>query len=257
MKKAAPKLSIQVLSLFPELFTPWFAAGILGKACQKGIVRLFAVNPRDYAQDAHKTVDDTVYGGGPGMLLKPDVFARAVAASHTKGERVIALHPGGKKLDRDTLCRLAGYSKIMLVCGRYEGFDARFLEYSVDERISIGDYVIMGGEAPALVLIEGIVRRLDQVVHDGDSILDDSYEYGLIEEDAYTRPNTFEGKEVPSVLTGGSHADIARFRRASRIKNTYIYRPDLLLHSILSASDQEVLKNTYEELFCGKNHRSR
>jgi tRNA (guanine37-N1)-methyltransferase len=251
MKQGSPKISIQVVTLFPELFAPWFQTGILAKACRNDIVRLNTVNPRGWASDAHNKVDDYVYGGGPGMLFKPDVLARCVKASRKKGERVIALHPGGKALDRDTLCRLSGYSRLMLVCGRYEGFDARFLDTCVDERISIGDYIIMGGEAAALVLIEGVVRRLDQVLHDGASVLDDSFEHGLLEEDSYTRPPVFDGIQVPEALTSGSHANIAAFRRASSIKNTYIYRPDLLLQSILEESDRRVLKNTYEELFCG------
>jgi len=249
-------MAIQVVTLFPELFVPWFQTGILAKAGQNGIVRLHTVNPRDWAADPHKKVDDYVYGGGPGMLLKPDVLTRCVEASRKKGERVIALDPGGRRLDRDTLCRLSACSRLMLVSGRYEGFDARFLENSADERISIGDYVIMGGEAPALVLIEGVVRRLDQVLHDGESALDDSFEHGLLEADAYTRPDNFAETPAPAVLTSGNHAGIAAWRRASSIKNTYKYRPELLLDSILDENDQRVLKNTYRELFCGEHHRS-
>jgi tRNA (guanine37-N1)-methyltransferase len=257
MKAQSAKISIQVITLFPELFTPWFQTGILARACEKGIVRLAAHTPRDFATDAHKKADDYVYGGGPGMLLKPDVLARCIRAFRKKGERVIALVPGGKKLDRDTLCRLSAYPRLMLLCGRYEGFDARFLESAADERISIGDYVIMGGEAPALVVIEGVVRRLDQVLHGAASADTDSFENGLLEEDAYTRPLVFEEQTVPDVLTSGKHASIAAWRRECSIKNTYMYRPDLLAGSILSESDRRVLKNTYEELFCGKDHRSR
>ena len=244
-------MSLQVVTLFPELFAPWFQTGILAKACQNGLVNFKLVNPRAWAEDAHHKVDDYVYGGGPGMLLKPDVLARCVEASREKGERVIALHPGGKKLDRDTLCRLGGYKRLMLICGRYEGFDARFLDSFADERISIGNYVIMGGEAAALVVIEGVARRLDEVLHDGASVLGDSFEHGLLEEDAYTRPRLFGAHAAPETLISGSHARIAAWRRASSIKNTYIYRPDLLVHSILDESDRRVLKNTYEELFCG------
>ena len=249
------KMRIQVVTLFPELFTPWFQTGILGKAERKGLIRFAAHNPRDWALDAHKMVDDTVYGGGPGMLLKPDVLAACVTSVRQKGEYVIALHPGGKKLNRDILCRISKYSRLTLVCGRYEGFDARFLETCVDECISIGDYVVMGGEAPALVLIEGVVRRVEQVLHDRNSVSDDSFESGVLEEDAYTRPHIFSGMAVPEVLLQGNHAAITAWRRACCIKNTYKYRPELLLNSTLDANDQQVLKNVYEELFCARNHR--
>ena len=252
-------MRIRIVTLFPEMVEPALAAGILGKAGQKGrgLVDIAAVNPRDWTADTHKKVDDYVYGGGPGMLFKPDVLSRCLRATKKRGDRVIALDPGGTQLDRETLCRLSSCRGLVLVCGRYEGFDSRFLESDVDERISLGDYVVMGGEAPALVLVEGIVRRLEDVLHGGDSIRLDSFEDGLLEEDAFTRPPEFAGQQVPPVLLGGNHAAIAAWRRESSIRNTYKYRPDLLLSSILSGSDRNVLKNTYKELYCGEHHTGR
>ncbi|HPH01536.1 MAG TPA: tRNA (guanosine(37)-N1)-methyltransferase TrmD [Spirochaetota bacterium] len=247
-------MRIQLVTLFPEIVTPWIQSGILGRAVSKGLVSVSAVNPRDWARDIHHRVDDYVYGGGPGMLLKPDVMQECITALRKKGDRVIAMVPGGRTLDRKTLVRLATLPGLILVSGRYEGFDSRFLETAVDERISVGDYVVMGGEAPALILLEGVVRRLDHVLHDADSVARDSFENGLLEEDAYTRPRIHCGMEVPEVLIGGNHARIEAWRRASSIQNTYKYRPELLLSSILDDSDRIVLKNSYKELYCGEHH---
>lgn len=191
------------------------------------------------------------------MLLKPDVMQRCLNSIRQPGDKIIAMVPGGRILDRQTLVRLASSPGLILVSGRYEGFDARFLDQCVDERISVGDYVVMGGEAPSLIVLEGVVRRLENVLHDADSIARDSFEDGLLEEDAFTRPPVCCGIEVPPVLIGGNHAEIDKWRRASSIQNTYKYRPDLLLSSILDTSDRIVLKNSYKELYCGEHYTGR
>lgn len=247
-------MRISFVTLFPEIIQPWLSSGIVCKALRKGLLKVQLVNPRDWADPVHHRVDDYVYGGGPGMLLKPDIMSACIKAVRRPGERVIALVPGGKPLERKTLVRLASCTGLVLVSGRYEGFDTRFLDTSVDERISVGDYVVMGGEAPALIVFEGVVRRLESVLHDIQSVEHDSFEDGLLEEDAFTRPQEYAGIKVPAILTGGDHARIAAWRRKSSIQNTYKYRPDLLLGSILDDSDRLVLKNSYKELYCGEHH---
>ncbi len=247
-------MRIRFVTLFPEIVQPWLQSGIVHKAALKGVIKVDIVNPRDWAHDVHHRVDDYVYGGGPGMLLKPDVMSECIRAVRRPGDRVIALVPGGRPLDRETLSRLASCKGLILISGRYEGFDARFLDTCADERISVGDYVVMGGEAPALIVFEGVVRRLESVLHDSQSVERDSFEDGLLEEDAFTRPREYAGVAVPEVLTGGDHARIDSWRRMSSIQNTYKYRPDLLLGSILDDSDRIVLKNSYKELYCGEHH---
>jgi tRNA (guanine37-N1)-methyltransferase len=209
---------------------------LMGKAQARGLVDFRVTNPRDFTTDRHRTVDDTPYGGGEGMVLKADVLAAAWrhalgaslgATEAPKACRTILLSPQGKHLDQELVRELAGLEKLILVCGHYEGVDERFIEACVDQEVSIGDFVLTGGELPALVLADAVTRLLPGVVGNPDSVARDSFENGLLKHAQYTRPRVFEGREVPGVLLGGDHAAIARWRLAESEARTARKRPDL------------------------------
>jgi tRNA (guanine37-N1)-methyltransferase len=202
---------------------------LLKKAQQKGLLSLEIVDIRAFTTDKHKTADDSPYGGGPGMVMKVDVVVRAIRESRKQNteSRIILLCPTGKKLDQAKVNELAKCDQLTLVCGHYEGIDERIRDY-VDEEISIGDYVLTGGEIPALVLIDAVARQIPGVVKEADSIKNDSFYNGLLDYPSYTKPEEFEGKKVPAVLLSGNHAAIAKWRQAQALKITKERRPDLL-----------------------------
>ncbi|ADD27775.1 tRNA (guanosine(37)-N1)-methyltransferase TrmD [Meiothermus ruber] len=224
-----------ILTLFPDLVRPWTEESIVQKAIQKGLIEVDIRDIRAYTEDKHKTVDDTPYGGGAGMVMRVDVVVRAIEAAGSADE-VILLTPAGQPLTQRLVEELAGKSHLVLVCGRYEGIDAR-VEHFVTREISIGDYVLMGGELGALVILEATARLLPGVIKEAESHRQDSFSTGLLDYPHYTRPPVFRGLAVPEILTSGHHAKIAEWRRKQALKRTKARRPDLLERAELTPKD--------------------
>jgi len=224
-----------ILTLFPDLIRPWTEESILQKAIQKGLIEVDIRDIRAYAEDKHKTVDDTPYGGGAGMVMRVDVVVRALEAAGPADE-VILLTPAGQPLNQRLVEELAKKSHLVLVCGRYEGIDAR-VEQFVTREVSIGDYVLMGGELGALVILEATARLLPGVIKEAESYQQDSFSTGLLDYPHYTRPPVFRGLAVPEILTSGHHGKIAEWRRKQALKRTRMRRPDLLEKAELTPKD--------------------
>lgn len=231
-------MKFDVLTLFPEMFES-MKQSIIGRATGKELLEINLINIRDFSKDKHKKVDDTVYGGGAGMLIRPDVVYEAYKSAKSEKSKVIYLSPQGKKLCQSKVENLAKSEEhLILLCGHYEGIDQRVIDKIVDEEISIGDYVLTGGELPAMVLIDSVSRYVEGVLAK-ESISEESFsESGLLEYPQYTRPENFEGIKVPEVLQSGHHENINKWRRKEAIKTTYIKRPELLEKAILT--DEEV-----------------
>lgn len=218
-------MQISVITIFPEYFDSPLRLGITGRAIERGLVDVDAIDLRTWGRGAHRQVDDSPFGGGPGMVLMPEPLAEALDT--VEGAHRVLLTPGGAPLEQDHLDRWARMDHIALVCGRYEGVDERIAEHMIDEEVSLGDYVIAGGEAAALVIIEGVVRLVPEVVGNAESIERESFREGMIEEPHYTRPAVFRGWEVPEVLRSGDHGRIEEWRRQQREQRTAARRPDL------------------------------
>ena len=220
-------MKFDVLTLFPEMFEP-FKKSIIGKAVDNHIIELNFINIRDFSKNKHKKVDDTPYGGGPGMVIMPEVVYDSYnSISGKEKAKVIYLSPQGKTLNQQKVVELSKEKHLILLCGHYEGIDQRVLEEIVDEEISIGDYVLTGGELPAMVLIDSISRYVEGVLNKG-SIQEESFTHGLLEYPQYTRPEIFHHRKVPEVLLSGHHVNIAKWRKEQQIKATKQKRPDLL-----------------------------
>lgn len=235
-------MKIDVLTLFPEMFDGVFQASILGKAKEKGIVDLQAINFRAYSGNKHNTVDDYPYGGGGGMVLKPEPVFAAVEDLKLEEDvkpRVVLLCPQGAQFTQQKAEELAKEQHIVLICGHYEGYDERIREHLVTDELSIGDYVLTGGEIPAMVLIDSVVRLLPGVLGNETSAVTDSYSTGLLEHPHYTRPAAFRGWEVPEVLISGHHANIEVWRRQQSLLRTLERRPDLLKSAELSDKERK------------------
>jgi tRNA (guanine37-N1)-methyltransferase len=240
-----------VVTLFPDMVTAAASYGVTGRAIERHIVSLAVWNPRDYTHDRHKTVDDRPYGGGPGMVMKYQPLHDAVhnaKQAHVGNTKVVCLGPQGKPITQALLAGACQVSQLILVAGRYEGIDERFVELDCDEEWSIGDYVISGGELAALVVIDAITRLLPEVLGDADSAVQDSHADGLLDCPHYTRPERIENHLVPDVLTSGNHADIARWRLKQALGRTWQRRPDLLKKKNLSAEQDTLLKEFIVEL---------
>src|SRR3989339_485215 len=239
-------MRVDVLTLFPEMFQGPMSESLIQKAREKGLLNLRVVNIRDFALDKHKTADDTPYGGGPGMVMKVDVVARALSSIVNRPSSVILLCPTGKQLTQQKVNELAKQEHLVLLCGHYEGVDERVREM-VDEEISIGDYVLTGGEIPAMVLIDAVARHIPGVVKEEKSVSQDSFYEGLLDYPSYTKPEDLDGEKVPEVLCSGRHKDIDSFRRKAALKKTLYRRPDLLAKATLSTEDKkdlsEIIKN--------------
>jgi tRNA (guanine37-N1)-methyltransferase len=232
-------LRIDVVTLFPGLFEPALAAGVLGRAVERGIVAVDLHDLRDHGLGRHRQVDDTPYGGGAGMILRPEPLAAALEPLRTEQVPVILLDPAGEPLT-DALAReLAALPRFALVCGRYEGVDDRVRAW-VDREVSIGDYVLTGGELPALVVIDAVSRLVPGVI-DPSSSAADSFSTGLLEHPQYTRPEEFAGLRVPPVLLSGNHGEVAAWRRREALRRTLERRPDLLTEEALTDADREEL----------------
>ena len=226
-------LRIDVITIFPELFEPFRRTGVLGGACERGLLALEAHDLRRWTRDRHRTVDDIPYGGGPGMVLKPEPLVEAIealAGAKGPGRRahVVLLSPQGLRFTGHRAKELAGVEQLVLVCGRYEGVDQRVIELAVDEEISIGDYVLAGGEVAAMAVIEAVSRFVPCVLGNPDSAASESFEEGRLEGPQYTRPVEYRGLVVPEVLRSGDHAKIARWRRERGQERTERRRPELL-----------------------------
>jgi len=230
-----------ILTIFPEYFECFKNTGIVARAIEKGLVEINPVNLRDYASDRHRTVDDVVYGGGPGMLLKPEPIFRAYEdIAKDKKPYVLVTEPWGRKFDQDFANQLAKKDEILIICGRYEGVDER-IKTIVDEEVSIGDFVLSGGEPAAVVIMDAVIRLIPGVVGDDDSLRADSFSDGLLGYPNYTRPAIFKKMKIPEILRSGNHKLINLWRRWKQLENTYRKRPDLLEKAHLSQQDREML----------------
>jgi tRNA (guanine37-N1)-methyltransferase len=217
----------QVFTLYPEVFPGPLSKGMYGKAMSKDLWNLKVVNIRDAAEDKHKTVDDTPYGGGSGMLLKPDVLAKSLDQNKIEGERILYLSPKGKKFDQNYAKRLVKEKSISLICGHFEGVDERVLSTRNIEEISIGDYVLSGGETAAYVVIDSVLRLLPGVLGNDNSKIEETFENGLLEYPQFTKPQIWEEKAVPDVLLSGDHSKIKDWRLSQSEAITRVRRPDL------------------------------
>ncbi|MCJ7490605.1 MAG: tRNA (guanosine(37)-N1)-methyltransferase TrmD [Dehalococcoidia bacterium] len=243
-------MRIDVLTLFPEMFSGPLQASILGRAIEGGLVEVVLHNIRDYAEDKHHVVDDYPFGGGPGMVMKPEpLFAAvdAVAGLEPAKGHVILLTPQGRLLTQSIGDELSRRERLILVCGHYEGVDERVREHLVDDEISIGDYVLSGGELPAMVLIDVVVRRLPGALGSEESLTEESHAQGLLEYPQYTRPAEFRGWQVPDVLLSGHHAQIAAWRRQQSILRTARRRPDLLERAALTEAERRLVAEALAE----------
>ena len=218
---------VQIFSLYPEYFPGPFKNGLYGKAMEKNIWKLETVNIREYASDKHKTVDDTPYGGGSGMLLKPDVIAKSIDKNIKKDEKIFYLSPKGKKFNQSFANSLSKQNGINLICGHFEGIDDRLLSTRNIEEISIGDYVLSGGETAAFVILDSVLRLIPGVIGNNDSVKDETFENSLLEYPQFTKPKVWEGKSVPDILFSGDHAKIKSWRLSQSEDITRRQRPDL------------------------------
>lgn len=234
---------IGVISLFPEMFLSITGHGVTGRAVKNGLISVDCWNPRDFTYDRHHTVDDRPYGGGPGMLMMVEPLRKAIhAAKAAAGDnaKVIYLSPQGRKLDQQGVCELAANEKLILVCGRYEGVDERVIQTEIDEEWSVGDYVLSGGELPAMVLIDAVSRFVPSVLGHQASAKEDSFADGLLDHPHYTRPEVLDGMCVPPVLLSGNHAEIDRWRMKQSLGRTWLRRPELL-ESLALTDEQRML----------------
>ncbi len=244
-------MRFDVITLFPEMIEQAMNHSVIKRSIENGLMEVNAVQLRDFAYDKHKIVDDTPFGGGAGMLMKPEPFFRAVKSvidsTDAVHRRVLLMGPGGSTFDQAKCVELAQYDQLIFLCGHYEGVDMRVQEHLVDEVISIGDYVLTGGELPAMVIIDAVARNIPGVLGSAESAPQDSFYHGLLEYPQYTRPREFEGHEVPPVLLSGNHAEIERWRRKQSLKLTKEKRPDLFAQIELSDRDKKLLQEIEKE----------
>ncbi|MDG1839487.1 MAG: tRNA (guanosine(37)-N1)-methyltransferase TrmD [Dehalococcoidia bacterium] len=235
-------LRFDLLTLFPDMFVGPFHESIIDRAQSKKLIEIKLHNLRDYTHDVHRTVDDTPFGGGPGMVLKPEPLFEAISSLNSNKTKVIALTPTGEKLSQLMVRELAKESHLVLVCGRYEGFDERFLTEAVDLEVSIGDFVVSGGELPAMIMVDAISRQVAGVLGSAESLEEESFnDLGLLEYPQYTRPAVFDNQHVPEVLLSGNHERIRMWRQYKSLKRTIERRPDLLPDINKSKTDLDVL----------------
>nr|WP_269745086.1 tRNA (guanosine(37)-N1)-methyltransferase TrmD [Methyloversatilis thermotolerans] len=226
-----PQITFEVISLFPEMFAAIERSGITRRALERGLWAVRHTNPRDFAGDAHRTVDDRPYGGGPGMVMMAEPLAQAIAscrARHATPVRVVHFSPAGERLNHLRVMELVSESVLVLLCGRYEGMDQRLIDREVDLEVSLGDFVLSGGELPAMALMDAVIRQLPGALNDSNSAVEDSFVGGLLDCPHYTRPEVWDNRPVPEVLLSGDHARIRRWRTEQSLRLTHERRPDLL-----------------------------
>ena len=237
-------MQIDLVTIFPRMVESALADGVIGRAQQSGLVDIRTRDLRDYTDDRHRTVDDVPYGGGPGMVMKPEPLFRALDAIRAeRGEpaAVVLMTPQGRRFTHAEADRLSRLDRIVVICGRYEGIDERVTASVVTDELSIGDYVLTGGELAALVVIDAVVRLIPGVVGDAGSVEADSFVRGLLDHPHYTRPAVCRGQSVPDVLVSGNHAEIERWRRRERVRRTLARRPDLIEHASLTPDERREL----------------
>jgi len=237
-------LRFDVITLFPEMFAALTASGITRRALERGLWQIECWNPRQWTQDVHRTVDDRPYGGGPGMVMMASPLEQAIAAAKVGAggtAKVIYLSPQGARLDQKRVAQLAAGDGAILLCGRYEGIDERLIERCVDEELSLGDFVLSGGELAAMALMDACIRQLPGALNDEASAVEDSFAAGLLDCPHYTRPEVYEGATVPEVLLSGNHEKIRRWRLKQALGRTWQRRPDLLETRVLSSEEAELL----------------
>ena len=237
-------MRIQVITLFPQMIETLTEFGITGRAAKQGLLEVSCITPRDFCDDPHRTVDDRPFGGGPGMVMKfaPCVAAIRAARAASEGAISVLMTPQGRRLEQSGVQRLAQSPGLILVAGRYEGLDERIVEAEIDEELSLGDFVLSGGELAAMAVIDSVARLQPGALGHADSATQDSFSDGLLEHPHYTRPTAAEGRQVPDVLRGGDHAAIARWRRQQALGRTWLRRPDLLAAASLTETDQQLLE---------------
>lgn len=243
-------MQFSVISLFPEMVNAVAEYGVVGRAIDNEIVTLQCVNPRDFTTDVHRTVDDRPYGGGPGMVMKFEPIAAAIDKAREtmpQGTRVICMSPQGAPFDQAAARRLTGLPGVVLLAGRYEGIDERLIEAKVDEEMSLGDYVLSGGEIAAMAVIDATVRLLPGVLGDDESALQDSFSDGLLDHPHFTRPEVIDGRTVPEVLLSGDHAKIRRWRMKQAIGRSYLRRPELVEELNLDVEQKQLLAEYLKE----------
>ncbi len=242
-------MRIDVVTLFPEMIRERSGYGVQGRAIARGVLELETWNPRDFTADRHRNVDDRPYGGGPGMVMQVQPLRDAIRAARAAGPAaaVICLSPQGERFDQRRARELAARERLILVAGRYEGIDERLVELEVDEELSVGDFVLSGGELPALLVMDAVTRLLPGALGDADSALADSFMDGLLDYPHYTRPEQVDGLRVPEVLLGGNHAAIRRWRRKQALGRTWLRRPDLLACMRLNDEQQRLLDEFINE----------
>lgn len=240
---------IDILTIFPGMVAGPITESIIGKAIDRKLIDIRIINIRDYAADPHRTTDDRPFGGGSGMVMKPEPLVAAIGnvRENDPAARVILLSPQGKLFDQGIACELSRLDHICLVCGRYEGVDERIRNHYVDDEISIGDYVLTGGELPALVIVDAVARLLPGVLGSNESLSEESFITGLLEYPHYTRPEVFGDHRVPDILLSGNHGAIRRWRRQQALMRTWQRRPDLLEKHQLSREDEELLAEAIRE----------
>ncbi len=239
-------MKFDVLTLFPEMFEP-LKQSIIKRAVEKNLIDINLINIRDFSEDKHNKVDDTPYGGGAGMLIKPDVVDRAYNSIKSENAKVIYLTPQGKTLNQRIVRDLSKQEHLILLCGHYEGIDQRVLDKIVDEEISIGDYVLTGGELPAMVLIDSVSRYVDGVLSE-ESTDEESFSNGLLEYPQYTRPEIFDNVKVPDVLISGHHENIRKWRRERSLENTFKKRPEMLENIELTEKEKVYIEKLKKEV---------
>ena len=241
-------IRFDVVTLFPEMFAAVTASGISGRALDAGLWSLGLWNPRDFTSDNYRTVDDRPYGGGPGMLMLAEPLEKALdAVREAGGGKVIYLSPQGRKLDHEKVMELGGREAVTLLCGRYEGVDERLIERRVDEELSIGDYVLSGGELAAMAVIDAVVRQIPGALGGEQSAAEESFVQGLLDCPQYTRPDVYEGEKVPEILLSGHHENIRRWRLQQALGRTWQRRPDLLAARKLSDDERKLLEEFQRE----------
>ncbi|NCN05983.1 MAG: tRNA (guanosine(37)-N1)-methyltransferase TrmD [Spirochaetales bacterium] len=239
-------MKFTLVSLFPEIVEGFFSASIIAKSVQKGLVEYQGVQVRDFAFDKHRTCDDYPYGGGAGMVLKPEPLAAALDSVEAKGKRVVVLSPAGRLFDQSYAADLARAEELVLVCGRYEGIDQRILDTYATDEVSIGDYVVSSGEVAALVIVDAVYRLVEGVIN-RESLEEESHTDGLLEYPHYTRPENYLDKNVPDVLLSGNHRFIRQWRRAKQLQKTRINRPDLFARYTMTDEEKKWLKELEEQ----------
>jgi tRNA (guanine37-N1)-methyltransferase len=251
-------MQFDVVSLFPEMFAALTQSGVTRRAFEQKLWTLETWNPREFTQDRHRTVDDRPYGGGPGMVMMAKPLEATIAAAKARqvalglpAPRVVFMSPQGKPLTHERVMQLKDEPGLVVLCGRYEAVDQRLLDRCVDEEISLGDFVLSGGELPAMALMDAVVRQLPGVLGDDASAIEDSFVNGLLDSPHYTRPESYEGVDVPAVLMGGNHAEIIKWRRQRMLEATWKKRPDLLVRARsagqLSKADEKFLVSLQEQ----------